>query len=349
MATAEVIPADGKDKKRPPSPSPCHTAGKEAAAQAKATGREPRRPSLPAENRDKPTPPSIQTDLLSGLLEEDLMSALPSTDPLSALAAGQGPLQQVAPPRSKTKGDLGKLLKSPWLWVGLAGAGLLVLLLVLVIVFSSSSTQTPGGHPVKEASVPAPMPNAGAPPPPAPAQGTQAPSPSRLSLPHSAADTRKTPPSAAAPKPPQTSVEKNPPAPKPVEPAPPATPPTPPATEVKPPEPATPPPEKPIDTDELLAGLKTISVHLTNPIVPNPKSYLNSVITTQVKGAARQVGLELVEKDPNVMEVELKVANAKDCDQRGAVGRAEVSRPRMEKSSRCGRRASRSFPAIRTK
>ena len=83
--------------------------------------------TLPAENRDQPISPTIQTNLLSGLLEEDLMSALLSTDPLSALAAGQGPLQY------KTKGDLDKLLKSPWLWVGLAGAGLLALVLVLDI------------------------------------------------------------------------------------------------------------------------------------------------------------------------------------------------------------------------
>ena len=146
-------------------------------------------------------------------------------------------------------------------------------------------------------------PNTGAPPPPAIAPGPQAPSPKPAEPPP--ATVKKTPPSAAVPESPKTSVEKNPPAPKPVEPAPPATPVvTPVVTEIK-------PPETPVDTDALLAGLKTLCVHVTNPFIPNPKAYLNSVVATQAKGAARQLGMELVEKDPNVMEVGLNLANEK--------------------------------------
>ena len=71
---------------------------------------------------------------------------------------------------------------------------------------------------------------------------------------------------------------------------------------------------------------------------------MSSVVTTQAKGAARQLGLELAEKDPNVMEVELNLANDKGLI--SVVLSAELKCPaRMEKSSRCGRRASKILAA----
>jgi eukaryotic-like serine/threonine-protein kinase len=283
-------------------------------------------PEEQAESKgDKTSPPdiqNIQTDLLSGLFAEDLMSALPPAEPLSGLAVGQGPLQQVAPSSAKKQTDVGKLMKSPWPWVGLAVGVVLVCVLIFVMMSGSSSTSVPSGNSGSAAVAPAADASPAAPPP---APAPQAPSPKPVepsTAPPPQAEAVPSP--AAVPVPVQPVVEKAPPAAKPAEAAPPAatveekTPPaaapTPAANEVKQPEPATPPPEKEKATnnDELLAGIKTISVRLGKSINPNPKAMLNQAIMVQAKGAARQVGLEFAEKSPNVMEVDLTVTNEND-------------------------------------
>lgn len=264
----------------------------------------PEKPA-PADNAAEPTPPSVPTDLLSGLLAEDAMSGLPAADLLSGLPAGQGPLEPVAAPQSKKQGDLGRLLKSPWAWVGLAGVALLALLLVLVILWSSSPTE-PTGSAGPAIETPASAPSGPVSPPPTAARAPQIPSskPAAKAAPAPTAKQRH-----PSPKTPRVAAKKTPAAPKPVvKPAPPPAP----AKPAKQPEPAAPPPEEPVDTDALLAGLKQISVRLTNTLAPNPKNYLSSVIATQAKGAARRLDIELVEKAPDVMEIDMSLATEKD-------------------------------------
>jgi hypothetical protein len=84
----------------------------------------------------------------------------------------------------------------------------------------------------------------------------------------------------------------------------------------EPPQPETTPPAAtpptPVDTDALLAAMKKISIRFDKSIDPNPKGHLNQSVMTQAKGAARQLGLELVEQDPNVLEVQVSAAAAPD-------------------------------------
>jgi hypothetical protein len=242
-----------------------------------------------------PKLPDIQTDLLSGLSDEDLMSELPPPESLSASAVGQSGPHQFALPRSNKKRNLDKLLKSPWLWVGLAaGVLLLVVVIVLVVVFSSSPTETPIAHPVAEGTAPAPVPNTVAlPAPPKPPATTPAPK----------AKETKPPTTTPTPKAEETKPPATPPTPKAEETKPPATTPTTPTTESPPSQPTTTPPETLVDKDALLAGLKTFSLHLTNLPTEGP---VNALIVSRLKEAAIRFNLKLVAKDPNVMEIELK-------------------------------------------
>jgi eukaryotic-like serine/threonine-protein kinase len=261
--------------------------------------------------------PHMSTDVLSGLLDEDLLSGLPADD---GTAEGQSPLQAIAP-RAKKSTDLAGLMKSPWVWVGL-GALIVVILLVIVIVAmsGSSSSTTPGGIP--STTSPSPTPSNPAAPPPAPPQASAAPpapAPSApiavpVSPPATPAPTNAAPAPPVAPAP-VVPAEKAPEPVKPAETTSPAVPvevKAPPAVvaeEPKPAEAAKTPDEKApaVNPDEVLAGLKKISLRLGPSIEPNAKGSLNQSVMNQAKVAARQLGLEIVDKDPNVLEVGLSV------------------------------------------
>jgi serine/threonine-protein kinase len=255
------------------------------------------------------------TDILAGLMDEDLLAGLP---PVDGATDAQAPLQAVVPSRAKKSGDL---LKSPWVWVG-AGAAVVVILLVIVIAaMSGSSSSTTPAIPAKP--VPSTGNDSSSAPPPAPPQASAAPS---APAPQAPAPTAVAPPAAvpapsnAAPVPspvaptPVVPTERAPEPVKPAEVAPPAAPvESKPAEEQKPAaavaEPGKAPDEKAaaVNTDEVLAKLKKISIRLGPSIEPNAKASLNQSVMNQAKVAARQLGLEIVDKDPNVLEVGLGV------------------------------------------
>jgi eukaryotic-like serine/threonine-protein kinase len=283
------------------------TARKLEPTEVKGTtdGKGVREKPAPGGASNQAAPPSSKTDLLAGLLEEDLLSELPAVEGLG-LPGGQGPLQPFAPGRLKNRGDLGELLKSPWVWVGLVAVGLLVLVVVLTIAFSSPSEPISGDHPANEPVASAPPSEAHPTPPPTvtPTLGPKPPEPPPALPPK--IEGAKVPgkgqeiPSVLRELP--QFLKPSAPTPKPS--------PPPAATTTQTPEPPK-PPEIPISPDNMLAGLKTISVRLTKSIIPNPKAPLNTAIIAQVEGAARHFGVEVTPKSPNVMEIALNQTNGK--------------------------------------
>lgn len=293
---------------KPPAGKPLSEKSKGAGASNNVAG------------RAKPSPNS-STDMLAGLLDEDLLSGLPADDGLSATADGQSPLQSFTPSRGRGAFNLAKLAGSPWLWVGL-GALLVALLVIVTVTTSHPSSSTPAVEPA--ATPPSPEPDRSQPPaPPAPSQ-TSAPQP-------------PTPPASTQPPPPQPpTIAPTAPTPAPTESKQPPMAPTTPVKKQEPktaakPAPATVPaeakkpavaaadkPKQPktpeatpdkktpaIDVAKALAGIKTISIRLGPSIEPNAKGSLNVAMLHQAKVAARQIGLEVVDESPNVLEVGL--------------------------------------------
>ena len=88
------------------------------------------------------------------------------------------------------------------------------------------------------------------------------------------------------------------------------------AEPVKPAEPVKAPEEKEkspaVNVIELLAGLKKISIRLGPSFDATAKSSLNQSVTNQAKVAVRKLGVELVEKAPNVLEVNLSTTTANE-------------------------------------
>ncbi len=337
---AQATTADAKGKNRQPVAKDGVAPGAKKQPASRAEGQSaPEEPAaggtLPVDSLDESTLPTIQTDLLSGFLAEDLMSALPPAEPLPALAAGQVPFPYTAFSQSKKQRKQGDFLKSPWPWVGLAGLVFLVVIVVVLILVSSSSTEYPSSDPIRGDV--APIRDVPPTPSPAPKQAAPAPSPKPVEPPQT------TPPlSAAAPAPqtipklPPTFVEKSPSPPKPEEavpkPAtgeaaiPPAPEPTPREDKVKQPEPEQPPTEKAIN--ELLAGLKTISIPPIKSPDSDPNNPWNQGIRLQAMKAVGQVRIKVAEQASAVMEIELKAVTAEGSA--GVVMSAELKCPAQD-------------------
>jgi eukaryotic-like serine/threonine-protein kinase len=128
VAPAEVIPLDMRDKSRRP--------GVKDSSSSKIGGSSPKMGSS-SSKLNKPASKSV--GVLPGLTDEDIMSALPPAPP------AQMPLQ-FAPAKSQEEQGFGELMKSPWVWVGLAGL-LGVIVLVIAMIRGSSPKPQPYSPP----------------------------------------------------------------------------------------------------------------------------------------------------------------------------------------------------------
>ncbi len=217
-------------------------------------------------------------------------------------------------PQYKYPSGGNSVLKSPWLWIALAGL-VCVLFLVLAVLLTPSSSK-PEEHPAKKLAQKNDSRSATLPSPVQPPQGEQAkhaesPGPKKQDK-ASVANTAK--PSGFSSTPPSSETP-------PKQPAPtkPSTPPPAPAPTEKPPEkkqnqPPPPQPEKPaeIDRDKLLANLKDISFHVADS--DSETKGLAAIVQRLAGVAVKSLhpGIDVVDKSPNVMELELKPSTAAD-------------------------------------
>ena len=336
--TAKLPAADANLKDRPPAAKDSSILGatKHPANQAKS--KLPRAKPMsdseqPANTHDKTTPPSVQTDLLAGLLAEDLMSTLPPAGLSPALGADAEPLPYTARSRSWKHRYLANILKSPWPWVGLAVVVFLASLLFRLIPFGSPSTEKPVDHPGR--TVVTPSPDARQAPPP-PLKGVSPPS-SPNPIKPSVTPPPISPPTPLPPGVQEPSAAKASSPSKPVEAAskittgeaaspPAATVPMPGQDEAKPSESPKPPTEEAID--ELFAGLKTISIPPIKSLDPDPTSKANLAVQSQAAMAAWPAFRPPASKDASasaVMEIEL--TKSTNPDSPGVVMSAQLKCP----------------------
>ncbi|MBU4271227.1 MAG: serine/threonine protein kinase [Planctomycetes bacterium] len=263
-----------------------------------------------AHGDSKPSLANLRADVLAELLPGDSISASQS-DPLMMLPADEGRLQYPTSPRFKRQGGLLVILKSPWFWTALVWLVFAVLLLFLLFGSPSSDKpreQRPVGSVKRNGSdTPAELPASPAPsrrmpdeeqtetppsPPPddTPSPEAAEPSPSPIETPPSQ------PAEEPAPEPPTTPVE-------------PATPK--PETDETQPKPVIPPATKTISASELLAGIEKLSLQFRSSD-RDPKSTLNLTIRRQALDAVKQLGIEVEEKDPPVMIIDIKASTTAD-------------------------------------
>ena len=205
-------------------------------------------------------------------------------------------------PQFKHRSSANSVLKSPWLWIALAGLLCALFLILAILSALSGSEQPPAKKLVKKSDI----------------RSTAPPSPVQTP-PEDEVEQAKSPDtpkagggvSNAAPPPSFASAgSSQPPAEHPSKPPPESSP-----TE-KPPEkkdnPAAPPPEKPAEIDKvkLLANVKQISFHYADSDATNKPRYVTVQRVAAEAARSLHPGIEVVATSPNVMELELKAPTA---------------------------------------
>ncbi len=281
-----------------------------------------------AHGDSKPSLANMRADVLAELLPSDSISASQS-DPLMMLPTDAGRLQYPTPLRLKRQDSPLVILKSPWFWTALVWLVFAVLLLFFLFGSPSSDKpreQRPVGSakrngldtPVELPASPAPSQQTPdeeqtdtPPPPPDDTSSPEAaePSPSPIETPPSqpAEEPVPEPPPQEEPVPEPTPQEE--PVPEPTTPVEPATPK--PETDETQPKPETPPAVKTISASELLAGIEKLSLRFQSSD-RDPKSTLNLTIKRQALAAVKQLGIEVEEKDPPVLIINIKVSKTAD-------------------------------------
>jgi serine/threonine-protein kinase len=216
-------------------------------------------------------------------------------------------------PQYKYHSGGNSVLKSPWLWIALAVVCVLFLFLAILLTASSSK---PEGHQAKKLAQGNDSRSATLPSPVQPPQGEQAkppesPGPKKQDK-SPAANAAKPSSFSSAPPPAETPPKESPPT-KPSTPSPEPAP-TPKPPEKKADQPPPPQPEKPaeIDKDRLLANLKDISFHVADS--DSESKGLGAIVQRLAGVAVKSLhpGIDVVDKSPNVMELELKPSTTAD-------------------------------------
>ena len=266
----------------------------------------------------RPRPPGSRRPVLSEnqrtgslpwLLADDVMPSLPPAGAVPSAASPSRLKQRLR----RLKKDLrsGKLLKSPWPWVGLA-----VFVVVgmgwfwLMPAGSSSKTQVVPSIPQMPGvlqTLPSPLPQKPGlqpdEPPEKEATVTESPPPSEKAtptgkpegLPAKAATNH----AAALPAPPKNEI-------KPPEPA---KPPMPGPDETKPPAPPAPPTSTATERERLLAGIKQMAFRFQWSD-PDPNNKVNQAVMYRAQGVARRLNIAVVANDTTTMEIVVRpIAN----------------------------------------
>jgi serine/threonine protein kinase len=220
-----------------------------------------------------------------------------------------------ARPQFRHRSGANNVLKSPWLWIALAGlvCALFLLLAILANVLSDKPDQHTPKKLAQRNDVPSATSPSSIPPPQAQAAGHRE-SPKTAKQDHGSSTKAATPSSLSSPAPPSESPVQEPPPTKP------STPPPEPAPAEKPPEkkdnpePPRPQSEKPADVDKekLLANVKQLSFHVADPDTANKPMY--TIVQHQAREAieAFDPAIKFVPTSPNVLELDLKASTAAD-------------------------------------
>ena len=307
-----------EDEPQAPTKSPAAENNKTESAKP-VTARE-QLPSQPRSSHgdSKPTLANLCADVLAELLPDDTVAASQS-DPLLMLPADMSRLPYPAVPKFKRQSSPLDILKSPWFWTALVWL-VFVVLLLLVLLRSPTSEQPPehgsaiAGKQIDSEKPSKPADSSPSTPWTTSQEQTETPSPTPKETP--SPETAKTPPAQTA----EVPVPESTPPPSKEEPAPTeATPkPTPP---VESPTPKEEPKETPPKTEKpaapkpnaaaLLAGVKKLSVHIKSSDT-DPQSTLNLTIKRQALEAIKQLGIEIEEKDPPALLIEVHVSKTAD-------------------------------------
>ncbi|MFH1923223.1 MAG: protein kinase [Planctomycetota bacterium] len=330
----ELAPLDDEERPRPPSDSKAG-AGKQTdkrigepspadSAATQASG-EPAAPSPPADSQAK-TPEEVNLPELADELpdlaapQEDWMSTLMESEALSESAGDAGP--RTLPSRYKPqpkKADekrqealSGNLMKTPAVWIGVAGVAVVVLIVTLVLVLSSpnegSRPSTASGPPFLPPTAQTPAPSAALPgqtgeiPIPAGVEPVEPPQPDV----GAGGPVTPTNPGEAGPgeapgvgpvpiadaeggiRPPAHGATQQPPPPQTGKPLPP------------PPAEAEPAKPNPAELRRRFAALTQLSFQLKSAD-SNPNSKLNMLVKQQAIQAAKRAGLNVAKDDDAVM------------------------------------------------
>lgn len=257
-------------------------------------------------SKQKTAPAAMETDLLAGLLQDEIAADMPLGEGFPGMDAAP-PLQPLATSTAKSSNRDKGLMQSPWMWIGVGVAVVVVVIVILLIAFGFSSTTSVNATVPSNVTVPTQQRTT----PPAPTQPPPAAPPPTTAIEEKSPAASPQPPVAAVP---EAKKAEEPPAAVVVQEKSPETPPPAPA-EQKPVAPPVATPPAPIppannatNAEILLAGIQDLMVQLGQSIDQNPKSLMNTSAITQAEGAARQLDIKIVEKSQNVMEISFSSA-----------------------------------------
>jgi len=250
----------------------------------------------------------------------DLPPAPAKSDPLLVLPSQDGPTAFLSSTRLRAGKKPPTIFRSPWLWAGMVWV-VVLLLLVLILIRLPFRGEPDADKRLPETAMEPPAPQQSVVPSqgeyaskPQPPEETRPPVPPVIEQPAPEQSESPAPPKAVEPLPSDPPVRETPPESKPSPPeAAPSTPHEPPAAE---PESKPPPEEKPSaeppDPIKLLAGMKTLGLHIRSTD-PDKNSYLNQTVVREAVGAARQLGLSPpgVSGSP-VMEITISATESGD-------------------------------------
>ncbi|MBN2476308.1 MAG: serine/threonine protein kinase [Pirellulales bacterium] len=147
-----------KDKRPTPAAEPARRASDSRAASVAPTAvlRKETGQGGGAVSDDLPDLLPLETDLVTTLEENDLISALLAAEPATSPLGGQGPLSGPNLRKRRRKTGLANLVELPAFWIGAAGLFVLALIVAFVLSRSSSGEAPPEPEPPQEVPVPPP-------------------------------------------------------------------------------------------------------------------------------------------------------------------------------------------------